>query len=123
MESLTPKKRLKKKSYEKLRKDIGGSLENRVKTDSSLKRSWKSGDEFIKKLKKQLYNDSTTLKSKDFSQDSRYKFSKKSVTKRTARSAESSKESQLKHNTIRNQRINTEAFERPQRKNKVSFKF
>lgn len=91
-----------------------GDVREKKQMVSSLKRSWKSSEEFLQKLKNQL----TKKQDLNVSQARGKKERFKSEVKRTARSAECSKESKKgSFSNFKPQRVQTEVYCKPFSKN------
>lgn len=111
--STTPKKKSNKNLRTKTRELILKSSQDRkFGNKKSLRKSSKrKDDQFIQKLKKQLYNDSKELQDQKRSKiNFKKKKSDNNYNKELTRSNDSSKDSKYKYNMYKAQRIKTEGF-------------
>lgn len=118
IDSTTPKKKISKKNYHKKKRELGKSADKAL-TNLYMNKANKSGDDFIKKLRKELHRNSA-LASKDMSQRKGKKIRKRSDIKRSAKSAETSHQNiRADKSQIISQKLKSDAFARPLSKSKV----
>lgn len=117
VDSVTPKKKIPKKNFYKKKKELGKSAD-RALNNLYLNKSSKYGDDFIKKLRKELHRNSA-LGSKEMSTRKVKKIRKRPEIKRSAKSAEASQDLGPNSSQVITQKLKTEAFTRPLSKSKV----